>query len=689
MPTKLDIALDLAARGFYLFPCEQNGKLPTCPWREASTRNPETIKSWFICSITGWLQDINIGIDMGKSGFTGVDVDTKAGKKGRETYETLDAAHGWPQTFTVKTPTGGLHLYYLGGGFRNTQGDKGGIGEGIDTRGEGGFLVAPGSTIDGKEYHVIRDVPIVPMPDWLKEKLATHKNDKPHHAGKTIVADHPDDIAGAIEFLQAHEPTVEGAGGDHHTFVTFCMLKERGISIETAIELVEEYWNPECSPPWDSSDLIAKANSAYKSAHNATGSKSSHAVFEAPSEPIPPKKPGKIYPPAHNIRLAPEIPRRDWVFGDMFLARQVGMLIAEPGIGKSTWSLGMALSLTTNRPLLGIDPKGGCAVGLFNNEDNLDEMDRRLRAAMQYYGLREDEYHYPAVTEKGSRLFLSGRENPLKLAFRNKDGVIKAQDALSLIDWTLENAIRMLIIDPFSMTHPAAENSNEEILRVGEICNYVADKTNAAVVLIHHTRKKDKASSEGHSGNLDSARGASALGGLVRSAYTLDSISSQVAKQRGIPERERRYYVMLQQAKANMAAPEDDIRFYKRHGEIIGRTIDNEIGESVGVLTPVKLESIGDPALRVLIEDIEKEVEFADKTIPDITRALLLLPFHCDKQPAALTKAIQRLFTDGILTGYRGTMRVETRDSNGGRNPSKFITWEPYADAKPSLADVI
>lgn len=689
MPTKLEHALQLARNGFYVFPCEPNGKLPAMPWRDASSRNPETIKNWFICPTTGWKQDYNIGIDCAKSGLTVVDVDTKTGKKGKESYEKLDEKFGWPDTLTIKTPSGGVHLYYAGGGFRNTQGDNGGLDAGIDTRGEGGFVVAPGSVIADKKYSVFRDSPIAPIPEWLGDKLKSHKHDplQPHNGGKTIIADQEDDIQSAIEFLQSHEPAVEGHGGDHHTFVTFCMLKERGISCAKAIELAEEHWNPECSPPWDYADLVAKANSAYKSAQNATGAKSPHAVFEAPAEPIPPKKPSKIFPAGHTIRQASEIPRRDWVFGDMFLAKQVGMLIAEPGIGKSTWSLGMALSLTTNKSLLGIDPHGGAAVGLFNNEDNLEEMDRRLRAAMQHYGIRDDEYHYPRVTEKGSRLFLCGRENPLRLAFRNKDGVIKGQDALPLIDWTLENQIRMLVLDPFSMTHPANENSNEEILRVGEICNYVADKTNAAVVLIHHTRKRDKASSEGHSGNLDSARGASSLGGLVRSAYTLDTISAQVAKQRGIAEKERKLYVMLQQAKANMAAPQEDTRFYKRHGEIIGRTLDNEIGENVGILLPVNLKELADPALRVLLQDIEMLVGEQELTIPELTQQLLNLPFHHDKQPSAMTKTLQRLFSAGLVTGFTGVLHYEERESVGGCKPSKFIRLE--VTTKDSMADII
>lgn len=673
MPSKLEHALNLATHGFYVFPCEANGKLPTLPWRERSSRNAETIKNWFICSITGWQQDYNIGIDCAKSGITVVDVDVKAEKKGRETYERLDREHGFPETLTVKTPTGGLHLYYRGGGFRNTQGDHGGLGSGVDTRGEGGFVVAPGSAIGDKEYHVIRRTELAPVPEWLKEKLAHYRSDllKPRDSGKIIIADNADDIKAAIEFLQNHEPAVEGHGGDHHTFVTFCQLKERGIAIETAIALALEYWNPNCIPAWDVDALTAKANSAYKSAQNATGAKSPLAEFDIPAQALIPQS---RFNPGWALPLASSIPPRDWVFGDMWLAKQLGMLISMPGVGKSTFTLSMALSKATGRNLLGIDPKGRGAVAVFNNEDNMEEQARRLVAAAQYYHISAEEL---LNADGASLFFLNGREMPLRIAKRLADGRLRSHDGNEMIDYALKNQLRLMIVDPFSMTHPASENSNEEIMQIGMLYNYVAEKANCAVVLVHHTRKLNSASSEGHSGNLDSARGASALGGLVRSAYTLDTISTQEAKRSAIPEKNRRQYILLEQAKANMSAPAIDRKFYQRHGEVIGISQENPAGESVGVLLPVKLEDIATNeanAIADMIKSIESLVEGGEMCVPDIARSLVThFPFYYGKQDRTLAKAIKRLFSEGVLTGFKGTLHLEDRGSSGSKSEQWII----------------
>jgi len=93
------------------------------------------------------------------------------------------AAQLWPVTYTVKTPTGGLHLYYTtpdGPEIRNSAGK---IGPLIDVRGGGGYVLAAGSVLDeraypgspecrelvtgGRGYEHADDSDQVPLPAWL------------------------------------------------------------------------------------------------------------------------------------------------------------------------------------------------------------------------------------------------------------------------------------------------------------------------------------------------------------------------------------------------------------------------------------------------------------------------------------------------------------------------------------------
>ena len=142
--SKLEHALRLAEDGYYVFPCKENGKTPLVPWTERSNRNPDTIKGWW-ASDFGAEHNYNIGIDCGKSGILVVDVDCKNNQPGKENYERLDKDKGFGKDlYTVRTPSGGLHLYYRNSDFKSTASS---LAVGIDTRGIGGYVLAAGSEI--------------------------------------------------------------------------------------------------------------------------------------------------------------------------------------------------------------------------------------------------------------------------------------------------------------------------------------------------------------------------------------------------------------------------------------------------------------------------------------------------------------------------------------------------------------
>jgi hypothetical protein len=124
-----------------------------------------------------WPAGANIGVACRASGIVGLDLDRHAGSPdGVASFARLCAARGQPcpETFTVATPSGGLHLY-----FRVPPGTEIGspIGwlPGVDVRGpghrSGGYLAGPGSVTAAGEYQVARDQPIAPLPAWLSRLL--------------------------------------------------------------------------------------------------------------------------------------------------------------------------------------------------------------------------------------------------------------------------------------------------------------------------------------------------------------------------------------------------------------------------------------------------------------------------------------------------------------------------------------
>ena len=140
----LERALAYIEQGWAVFPLVPNTKRPLTRngFKDASN-SADVVRKWWEAT-----PDANIGIATGQmSGVVVVDVDVKNGAKGRESLSSLK---GLEQTLTATTPSGGWHLYYLcpEGGIRC----RNGMLPGIDFKADGGYVVAPGSTIDGREY---------------------------------------------------------------------------------------------------------------------------------------------------------------------------------------------------------------------------------------------------------------------------------------------------------------------------------------------------------------------------------------------------------------------------------------------------------------------------------------------------------------------------------------------------------
>lgn len=182
-PSATDIRLELASRGFHLFPLVPGTKRPLVDKpSQVATTDPRALKDW--PSGSGW------GVACGPSGLVVVDLDAHGGTP-LEEWELIGATNGldvfralWsayadrpaPNTFTVATPSGGRHLYFRapeGVELRNTAGR---IGWQIDTRAQGGYVVGPGSTLPNGSYDVIHDPGALELlPQWLADRSTAPK----------------------------------------------------------------------------------------------------------------------------------------------------------------------------------------------------------------------------------------------------------------------------------------------------------------------------------------------------------------------------------------------------------------------------------------------------------------------------------------------------------------------------------
>lgn len=193
-----DLALSYIAHGVPVFPCRAADEF-TYTYDENGVEIVLKAKTPLVSNgfkgasknlrVTGILWDRNptamVGIPTGEQlGAWVLDVDVHKDDDGNviNGYETLAALEAQyeslPATATAKTAGGGEHRYFrYVPGVRN----RGKLGRGLDVRGSGGYVIAPGSvTAEGKEY-VWLDYdgegipPLADAPDWLLELVLPPK----------------------------------------------------------------------------------------------------------------------------------------------------------------------------------------------------------------------------------------------------------------------------------------------------------------------------------------------------------------------------------------------------------------------------------------------------------------------------------------------------------------------------------
>jgi putative DNA primase/helicase len=141
-------ALQLSKLGWYVFPCVPGGKKPiTAHGFKDATRDPATIRAWWDKTPLA-----NIGVDCGRSKLAVVDLDVKNGADGPGTWQDLKIQHGIDDLGALEqiTPSGGVHkIFKATTPIKNTAGQ---LGPGIDTRGNGGYIVVAPSRTDQGSY---------------------------------------------------------------------------------------------------------------------------------------------------------------------------------------------------------------------------------------------------------------------------------------------------------------------------------------------------------------------------------------------------------------------------------------------------------------------------------------------------------------------------------------------------------
>lgn len=234
----LDEALSYAARGWAVFPCYETGAKAKAP-RTAhglndATTDPAIIRQWW----ERW-PDAAIGLNCGASGLVAIDIDVKNGHNGLASWDALNIPTDG--ALLSQTPSGGRHIVYKQNGVKlgNTAGK---LGDGLDTRGHGGYIVAPPSRLaDGGSYTALNSWTSEPatIPDKLAALLDKNPTAHTPTLPTTVTQDDPWAMAALESECDKVAAATNGTRNDALNSAAFALGQLVGAGYLSEFDVVE------------------------------------------------------------------------------------------------------------------------------------------------------------------------------------------------------------------------------------------------------------------------------------------------------------------------------------------------------------------------------------------------------------------------------------------------------------------
>ncbi len=286
MNALIDAALDYSSRGWHVFPLIPNSKRPAIPshragecdgsdpfcteghrgWEERSTIDSDEIHALWASGRHG------MAIAAGPSLLLVLDIDVAkvtGQATGMQSLTELEARCGNrvpEQTFTVATPSGGQHRYFR---LHPDMADlattsTGRLGVGLDTRGRGGYVVAPPTSLtSGTVYRVACSAAPVSVPRWLLHELLSNHASSGHGRGdrssSTRVVNHRDRYVQAAIDGEVHRVVSAEVGWRNRylflaSFALGQLVGAELLSESEAFEVLDEAARSQTEVPGDGYD---------------------------------------------------------------------------------------------------------------------------------------------------------------------------------------------------------------------------------------------------------------------------------------------------------------------------------------------------------------------------------------------------------------------------------------------------
>lgn len=491
-----EAAVAYAKMGWYVFPLGARSKKPAVSGGRGcldAKNDPEKIAQW-------WSKhpDHNIGLAVGMSDLYVIDVD---GERGEESLQTLIAENEpFPESPVVKTGKGFHYYMKLPESRPGNTASK--LGLGIDTRGEGGYVVLPPSIHpDGQQYEwLVEGIAPPPVPEWITDKFVK-------------IAWIPPTYVPSAYSVNVH-PYVRAVWENAQADLQSSLAGQRNVNLNNAAMTMGH---------WIASNSISRDRVEQELTEIAVGrlglglietQKTLKSGIEAGMrEPrYPPTPQPYVHENKHqqaarqsegtiSIQKGSAFGRKEvkYLWGKRVPLGKLTILAGPSSIGKSFVSLALAANVTAGVPMLDAGARVDGEVLFASYEDDIEDT---IGPRADLLGVDMDRCHFiqGVDTTHGKRPF-------------------GPQDVPRIIDYLkAQPAIKLIIIDPLGSFLGSGSDGNSETEARAILSTLVdaAAETDTAVIIVAHFNKSSESPDP-----LHRVAGSQGITALPRSVLTV------------------------------------------------------------------------------------------------------------------------------------------------------------------------
>lgn len=527
----LQAALALADQGIPVFPFRmvpRAGKDPQkkpciTGFKDRATTDPAKIEIWF----RRWT-DAMPGIPTGsRTGFVVLDVDKKNGKDGFAELEQLGIDLDSLSPVQAESPGGSRHIYCKWSeGIGNS---SSGLPPGLDVRGEGGYVAAPGAVNGKGAYRLLKGCLTEDVPQWpeaLPIRRRTNDAGEAQPSGlpwdvfeKAVMAvpnsipDREDWIPWIAAIHAESGGNLEGNDLAHkwsaqhqsydpehtdHVFYSFKADREGGSTgwrfiyeaqkhgfRHTELDRLLAQQMDEC---WTADELAEIERISFEERMEQVADQM--GLDEEARQLVGVRSKPFFTDMAELLKTA--APPREWLVEDWIPAKTVHLMMGDGGTGKSLLAVQLAVATGTGKLWLGLDiEKPGPAL-YFGAEDDLAELHRRFESVCHALGVEPSEH--------GKRVGLRSAvaEDTILAVEERRTGRVKPTPVLNRLEDEIARVRPSLVVlDTLANLHALDSNSQEQAKAFVALLIGVAQRQDCTIVLLAHPSRTGMASGGG------------------------------------------------------------------------------------------------------------------------------------------------------------------------------------------------